>query len=289
MKLPYSKFYWRDHISDTSLRSCSYAARGLWMDMLALMGMNDQRRGFLEAGGKPVTDPKQIARLTSGDSAEVERLLAELGQAGVFSKDNNDGCVYSRRMVRDEHLRAVRADAGSKGGTASQKQQGAILLKQNPKQTLEQKHKQSVGSGIWDLGSELPEGESREAEAIYSAYPRKVGKPAALKAIAKALVKKPDLLATVKAFADYHAKCGTEDQYIPHPATYFNQERFNDPLPQPQAKQPNGGADAEEFIMILGHRYTDKIEPKLSDFGGDEQKFSRARSDHGAWCCRHYM
>ena len=199
--------------------------------MLALMGMNDQRRGFLEAGGKPVTDPKQIARLTSGDSAEVERLLAELDQTGVFSKDNA-GCVYSRRMVSDEHLRTVRAEAGSKGGTASQKQQRApdsILLEQKPKQTLEQKHKQSVGSGFWVLGSEITEGDSQEA-TIYQAYPRKVAKPQALKAIRTALKKisAEDLIRHVKAFAQKCARERTEPKFIPHPASWFNAERWTD-------------------------------------------------------------
>ena len=63
---------------------------------------------------------------------------------------------------------------------------------------------------------------------IYEAYPKKVGKPAALKAIAKAITKiKPeDLLSKTRAFAA--AKIGSDPQFIPHPATWFNQERFND-------------------------------------------------------------
>jgi hypothetical protein len=94
---------------------CSYAARGLWLDMLSIMGMNDQRRGYLETNGSPLKDPREIARLTGGDTTEVNRLLAELEKAGVFSKEDS-GCLYSRRMVRDERLRVVSSAAGSKGG-----------------------------------------------------------------------------------------------------------------------------------------------------------------------------
>lgn len=70
--------------------------------------------------------------------------------------------------------------------------------------------------------------------AIYEAYPKKVGKGAALKAIAKALTKigHAELLTTVQAFANSPAvrsKRGTQDwQYVPHPATWFNQERWAD-------------------------------------------------------------
>lgn len=83
--------------------------------------------------------------------------------------------------------------------------------------------------------------EGPSIEEIYQAYPRKVGKPAALKAIAAAIKKTkippPELLAKTKDFALSRAE--TEEQYIPHPATWFNQHRFNDPLPSPSQKHDN--------------------------------------------------
>lgn len=67
---------------------------------------------------------------------------------------------------------------------------------------------------------------SRE-EQIYQAYPKKVAKPVALRAIRKALVKYrfEFLLEKTKAFA---AVRGDNLEYVPYPATWFNQERFND-------------------------------------------------------------
>jgi len=65
-------------------------------------------------------------------------------------------------------------------------------------------------------------------EQIYQAYPLKVGKPAALKAITKAIKRgtEPDkLLRLTKAYAA--ARDGNKD-FCPHPATWFNQERYND-------------------------------------------------------------
>jgi hypothetical protein len=66
-----------------------------------------------------------------------------------------------------------------------------------------------------------------QAEEIYQAYPLKVGKPAALKAIQRALTKEPfeALLAKTLRFA---AAKGTDLAYCPHPSTWFNQDRYND-------------------------------------------------------------
>lgn len=66
------------------------------------------------------------------------------------------------------------------------------------------------------------------AEAVYQAYPKKIGKPVALRAILKAMqkVEPAMLLERTKAFAV--AQIGGDPQYCPHPATWFNQERYND-------------------------------------------------------------
>jgi len=81
-----------------------------------------------------------------------------------------------------------------------------------------------------------------QVETLYQAYPRHVGKPTALKAIAAALkveaVKKdlglpfPALLDKVRLYARSRAaaiaKEPEERKYTPHPATWFNQQRYKD-------------------------------------------------------------
>jgi hypothetical protein len=75
--------------------------------------------------------------------------------------------------------------------------------------------------------SEHSKAKHSKAEEIYRAFPLKVGKPAALRAIAKALSKTSfdNLLAKTKAFAE--ARNG-DMEFCPHPATWFNGERYND-------------------------------------------------------------
>ncbi len=70
--------------------------------------------------------------------------------------------------------------------------------------------------------------ESAQAEEIYQAYPRKVGKPKALAAIKKALkeIEAAELLAIVEAYTE--AIDGTEARFIPHPARWFNEQRYGD-------------------------------------------------------------
>lgn len=72
-----------------------------------------------------------------------------------------------------------------------------------------------------------PKGES---ERLYEAYPRKEGRAVALKAIAKALKKETfeKLMEAVTEYAKAKAKAGADPQYIPHPATWFNEERYHD-------------------------------------------------------------
>lgn len=63
---------------------------------------------------------------------------------------------------------------------------------------------------------------------IYSAYPRKVARPKALAAIKKAIGKigKEELMKRTQAYAK--ATEGKESQFIPYPATWFGQERYED-------------------------------------------------------------
>ena len=65
------------------------------------------------------------------------------------------------------------------------------------------------------------------AESIYAAYPLKVGKPDALKAITKAMGKTdPEKL--LKITLEFSKRRGTDKSFVPHPSTWFNQERYND-------------------------------------------------------------
>jgi hypothetical protein len=113
VKRPAFQWYPGDHRRDTALQACAFEARALWREMLDLMH-DGEPYGHLTAGGDPI-DVESLARIIGKTRRDVSTWLAELERKKVFSRTDT-GVIYSRRMVRDEHTRAVRAEAGSKGG-----------------------------------------------------------------------------------------------------------------------------------------------------------------------------
>ena len=118
MKRPSFQFYPGDWMRDTSLRSCSIAARGLWIDMICLMH-EGYPYGTLKVNLKVILPPT-LARMVGCTLDELLPLLTELETAGVFSRDDA-GCIYSRRMMQDETVRQARAEGGRMGGNPSLK------------------------------------------------------------------------------------------------------------------------------------------------------------------------
>jgi hypothetical protein len=112
------KFWPTDWQSDPALRMCSLAARGLWMEAICLAHAAEPY-GHMLVNGKPVT-PRQLAVLVGSNAKEIEGLLAELEEAGVFSR-TEAGVIYSRRMVRDKAASDAGAAAGKQGGNPALK------------------------------------------------------------------------------------------------------------------------------------------------------------------------
>ncbi len=112
-EFPFMRFFPSDWRGDPKLRLCGLPARGLWIEMLALMHEGEPY-GHLLLNGKPPT-PAELARLVGAPTIEVQRLLKELRDHDV-SATTPKGVIYSRRMVRDaERARAAR-EHGRKGG-----------------------------------------------------------------------------------------------------------------------------------------------------------------------------
>lgn len=131
------KFYPADWQADPAVRSCSLAARGLWVEMLCLMQKSEPIGHLLVNGKQP--SASQLATLCGASNAQVARGLSELEAAGVFSR-SDAGVVYSRRMVRDELKVAEAQVNGAKGGNPS--------LKAGDKQGVNPQVKAGVGEGV---------------------------------------------------------------------------------------------------------------------------------------------
>jgi hypothetical protein len=125
MKRPSFQFYPADWRRDAALQSCSVAARGLWIELMCVMH-DCEPYGVLAVNGRPMSST-QIARIVGESERVIARLLADLEDAGVCSRDA-EGRLFSRRMVKDEGVRDARAaggfagaEHGGKGGSHGKK------------------------------------------------------------------------------------------------------------------------------------------------------------------------
>ncbi|MGU3495914.1 hypothetical protein ACLBXM_17880 [Xanthobacteraceae bacterium A53D] len=118
MSAPWLKFYPTDWRADPALRMCSVGARGLWMEMLCVMH-EASPRGSLLVNGRPVNE-RQLAGLAGCALDEASSMLAELEEAGVFSRET-DGTIFSRRMRRDDEKADRDKANGRKGGNPTLK------------------------------------------------------------------------------------------------------------------------------------------------------------------------
>lgn len=118
MKRPSFQFYPSDWLRDTALRTCSLGARGLWIDMICFMHEGSPY-GHLKVGNKVIL-PSNLASMSGTTLIDIEGWLDELKQAGVYDIAE-DGSICSRRMIRDENLRNMRAAGGKLGGNPALK------------------------------------------------------------------------------------------------------------------------------------------------------------------------
>lgn len=152
IKRPSFQFYPSDWLRDTALRSCSIGARGLWMDMICYMHEGNPY-GYLKVGDKVIL-PDNLARMVGQTLEEVEGWLSELSQAGVY--DLIDGAIVSRRMVKDENLRNIRALGGKLGGNPALKVKDKVNLKVEKEVKQKPTPSSSSSSSSSNINIELP-------------------------------------------------------------------------------------------------------------------------------------
>lgn len=221
MKRPSFQFYPGDWLNDASLRMVSVGARGLWIDMLCIMHQGSEY-GYLKVNGKVILPPN-LARMTGTTFKELEGYLDELESAGVFSRDD-EGCIFSRRMIRDEKIRESRAAGGSKGGNPNLKVRGEVNLQPN----LELTPSSSSSSSKKHLSSVSSDD---SFDRFWAAWPSTDRKTAKAKCAEKWL--KADLSELADTIVDHVERSKLmnrqwRDGFEPAPLTYLNQRRWED-------------------------------------------------------------
>lgn len=169
------KFWPQDWQSDPALRSCGPAARGVWMELIAIAHFAEPYGHVLIGGKSPSLE--QLSKVIVVAIDELKRCLSELETAGVFTLTGT-GVFTSRRMIRD-------AAAAAKGRKAVGKRyaQQTEKNKENGAPNSHSEKKGIVQEAEAEAESKTPEGANGPAfdplkTGIADIYPdRKTGKP----------------------------------------------------------------------------------------------------------------
>lgn len=188
----WSKFYWSDWLSDAGLRRSSFAAKGLWIDMLCIAAQSDPI-GYLTVKKVPLS-VNDIARMCGGSEPEVRALITELEGNGVLSRDRN-GTIYSRRMTRDDKKARTAKKNGKMGGNPKLRNDSVISASDNPSDKCEVK----PHIPLTTIQKKVSTTYEEKFEEFFSAYPKRKGDAA----------KSP----AAKLFSDA-VRAGTEPQII---------------------------------------------------------------------------
>ncbi len=151
--LPSLHIYPGDWFKDPAVQSCSWQAKGIWLQMLLVMH-ECEPYGHLTQNGGPMAPPK-IAQILSIGEKKLKSILIELKQSDVFST-TDDGTIYCRRLVRDDEYRKECQINGRKGGNPN-------LLKKKKKRV-----KGGDNQGGYPLSEDENEDEIESKEYTYS-------------------------------------------------------------------------------------------------------------------------
>lgn len=186
--------------------------------------------GFIE------NSPKRIKRLIFPDqNIDVIEGLKELIAAGFLCVCDSDQGELLKICQFSEHQRPQHPVKTKFTGILQRNHDSTIVLMSAHEVSAGRVEESSVEKSSMFNAIETLNTYSDDFEAWWSAYPRKQGKGKAWEAWLKSINKlNPDLL--IEAAHDYYLSDLPKDpKFIPLPATWLNQERWNDELSKPVA------------------------------------------------------
>ena len=172
----------------------------------------------------------QSGHLSEEDMLEVcgtydERIFSK------FEKDA-DGLYYNVRMEEETIKRRKYSESRSANRKSTKKQDMNKDMSNHMNEHMSNHMNEHMSNHMGNENGNRIENEYKdEFDILWKLYPRKIGKPSALKSYIKARkkgVSYEEIERGVKAYAEY-AK-GKDSQYVKQGSTWFNQECWNDDL-----------------------------------------------------------
>jgi uncharacterized protein YdaU (DUF1376 family) len=235
-------FYVGDYLADTTHLTAAESGAYLFLIM-----------HYWQKGSLPTDEAilARICRLTAREWAKSRPVLAEFFSAD-WKHDRIEQELEKARIKSE-----ARAECGARGGAAkSLKDKEAHLAKARvlPQQTVAKDIASSSQSQSSSLRSEDARASRSRLDHEFDRYfwpewPNKVGKPVAMKAFAKA--RGQSSLDQIMAGLRTYLASKPSDRPWLNPATFLNQERFNDrPAAAPRAGPPQ---TARNFFAQVGY------------------------------------
>lgn len=247
----WGKFYWSDWLADEQLAQCSLAAQGLWMRMLCIAAKSDPV-GYVAVNGAPLK-ADGIARIVGGDIEEVERLLAELLDWGVYSVDRR-GCIYNRRMIKEDKREIIARSNGARGGNPSLLKDSSSASSEKDNPTQDNQSDNGTDNQTDKGGDKTQRLEARVQNPPNPPY-SETDPPASSEPGEGSDDRKAKARSIIAAFDDSIAEVWGAEQRRPHPRPMDIQTALD---------WVDAGADVEvcrRVFLEVGHRFAESGQP----------------------------
>ena len=181
---------------------------------------------------------EQTAALSDAERGRLFIAILEYARSGLEPKlDGREGIlfpVFRTTIDRDNKKSAAYSENGKKGGRGNKANESD--LKQNK---ANESKMPNIRHKTQDKDKDKDKDKDNSAspfESFWAAYPRKVGKQAAKKAFSKVSVPVKTLIDAVNSQKNSEQWRKDNGQYIPNPATWLNQGRWDDVLTEAGAQ-----------------------------------------------------
>jgi len=211
-----------------------------------------------------------------GDSKRIEEFIRDcIHEFDLFEADETH--FWSASLLRRMEIREQKSEARRKAAKARWDKEKQPSEDSEENATDMQMHSNADANGMQGKESKGKERESKlnkskkeytsDFELFWNTYPRKIGKAEAFKTWNTVLKKGEDPQLIIRCAENYKVQCdrlNTEPQYIKHPKTFLNEERYKDyqeggaglgkPKGSAEELQPGGNQKKSEFAFLDENR-----------------------------------
>ena len=239
---PYLPLYIQDIMTDEKLNECCAATHGIYIKgIMCLMHKSEEygkillKQKYKQTNNQNKNFALQLAKHLPYTVLEIEQALEELINEKVCYYENNYLC--QKRMIKDNEISIIRANAGREGGIKTQK-----LAKANSEATSsansenENEIENTINSAL--AANIAPEKQNgfitpSKFEDFWKAYPKKNDKGKALTKWNAICLKKNKDCPTWKEVKSaivrqIKSERWQDEKFIPSPTTWLNQSRWLD-------------------------------------------------------------